>query len=50
MQVRKTIIMAVIILAGIPLVSNAQRPTRDKEKERQWKSMENGPWDFAPDW
>ncbi len=50
MQVRKTIIMAVIILAGIPLVSNAQWPTRDKEKERQWKSMENGPWDFAPDW
>jgi len=22
----------------------------DKQKEKQWKSMENGPWDFAPDW
>lgn len=29
---------------------SAQRPARDKEKEKQWKSMENGPWDFAPDW
>ncbi len=29
---------------------HAQRPTKDKEKARQWKSMENGPWDFAPDW
>lgn len=28
----------------------SQRPARDKEKEKQWKSMENGPWDFAPDW
>ena len=28
----------------------AQRPTKDKEKARQWQSMENGPWDFAPDW
>ncbi len=22
----------------------------DSEKQKQWKSMENGPWDFAPDW
>lgn len=29
---------------------SAQRPARDKEKEKQWKSMENGPWNFAPDW
>lgn len=29
---------------------SAQRPARDKEKEKQWKSMENGPWDFTPDW
>lgn len=29
---------------------HAQRPTKDKEKARQWQSMENGPWDFAPDW
>ena len=29
---------------------HAQRPAKDKEKARQWQSMENGPWDFAPDW
>ena len=28
----------------------AQHPTYDDQKEKQWKSMENGPWDFAPDW
>lgn len=28
----------------------AQTIQRDKQKEMQWKSMENGPWDFAPDW
>lgn len=22
----------------------------DDQKEKQWTSMENGPWDFAPDW
>ena len=22
----------------------------DEQKEKQWRSMENGPWDFAPDW
>lgn len=29
---------------------HAQRPAKDKKKARQWQSMENGPWDFAPDW
>jgi hypothetical protein len=24
--------------------------SHDDQKEKQWKSMENGPWDFAPDW
>ena len=28
----------------------AQVPVRDDEKKKQWLSMENGPWDFAPDW
>ncbi len=34
----------------MPFSSFAQRPTRDNEKAKQWQSMENGPWDFAPDW
>ena len=35
---------------GLPSGLSAQGTTHDSEKERQWKSMENGPWDFAPDW
>lgn len=51
MQVRQFLICLFCVASiGFPLTANAQRPTRDKEKEKQWKSMENGPWDFAPDW
>lgn len=39
-----------LMLLGCPYSGQAQRPTKDKEKARQWQSMENGPWDFAPDW
>lgn len=51
MQVRKIItgIMSLALLS-ISFTANAQRPTRDKEKAKQWQSMENGPWGFAPDW
>ena len=51
MQVR-TIIACLLCtaLAGIPLSADAQRTRNDKEKQRQWTSMENCPWDFAPDW
>ncbi len=37
-----------MLILAIPFSSFSQRPARDKEKEKQWKSMENGPWDFAP--
>lgn len=30
--------------------SYAQTIQHDEQKEKQWRSMENGPWDFAPDW
>lgn len=48
----RTILLSLlyIALAGYTTDADAQRPTRDKEKVRQWQSMENGPWDFAPDW
>lgn len=48
----KAIITGIIalMLLGCPYSGHAQRPTKDKEKARQWQSMENGPWDFAPDW
>ena len=38
------------IILSFPLTGNAQKVVRDGEKKKQWQSMENGPWDFAPDW
>ena len=32
------------------LTASAQYLTYDDQKEKQWKSMENGPWDFSPAW
>ena len=51
MQVRRifTIIMCLAV-SCIIFTSNAQSIVNDSEKQKQWKSMENGPWDFAPDW
>ena len=37
-------------VSGTVTVANAQSIVSDSEKQKQWKSMENGPWDFAPDW
>ena len=51
MQVKNiTRTLLYMMMLTMPFSSFAQRPTRDKEKEKQWKSMENGPWNFAPDW
>lgn len=51
MQFRRifTIIMCLAV-SCIIFTSNAQSIVSDSEKQKQWKSMENGPWDFAPDW
>lgn len=51
MQVKRifTIIMCLAV-SCIIFTSNAQSIVSDSEKQKQWKSMENGPWDFAPDW
>ena len=47
---KKTIIFS--LLALLPVGPSAQwaQIEHDEQKEKQWKSMENGPWDFAPDW
>ncbi len=40
-----------IALLTAPLHMSAKVPSiHDDQKEKQWISMENGPWDFAPDW
>lgn len=40
------------LLALLPLGASAQwaQIEHDEQKEKEWKSMENGSWDFAPDW
>lgn len=43
-------IFILLILVALVLEGKAQHPVHDDQKEKQWKSMENGPWDFSPDW
>ena len=47
---KKVMIMTLLML--VPIVGFAQfaKLQHDSQKEKQWRSMENGPWDFAPDW
>ena len=47
--------LALAVLAAammLPVaVATARTPkVHDDQKEKQWTSMENGQWDFAPDW
>lgn len=43
-------IIWIIMVCMTPVLAKGQTIQHDKQKEKQWKSMENGPWDFAPDW
>ena len=47
---KKAIVFSLLSL--LPLEASAQwaQIEHDEQKEKEWKSMENGPWDFAPDW
>lgn len=46
----KIVTMLCTIIMGVPLTGHAQKVVRDNDKKKQWQSMENGPWDFSPDW
>jgi hypothetical protein len=50
MKIYKILIglLGMLLLAESP--ASAQKSVHDEQKEKQWKSMENGPWDFSPDW
>ena len=51
MQVRIILLcLFCMSVSGTVTIANAQSIVSDSEKQKQWKSMENGPWDFAPDW
>ena len=43
-------LLIIVGLLYLCLPVSAQHPTYDEQKEKQWKSMENGPWDFSPAW
>ena len=46
-----TVAALAAIITALPAVCPAKTPKiHDDQKEKQWLSMENGPWDFAPDW
>ena len=50
---RNKLRFAAVILSFLFLsltTANAQHVQRDKQKEKQWRSMETGPWGFEPDW
>ncbi len=51
MKFRKTALAALAAAMMLPAaVATAKTPkVHDDQKEKQWTSMENGPWDFAPD-
>lgn len=40
----------ILLFAVLTLTGTAQTVVHDEQKEKQWQSMENGPWDFAPGW
>lgn len=42
--------LAAVALLSVPATTMAQSVVHDSEKEKQWRSMENGPWEFAPGW
>lgn len=52
MKIRHITFAALVTAAfTLPVLLSAKTPSiHDDQKEKQWKSMENGPWDFAPDW
>ena len=39
-----------LLSLSVPSLSMAQQVWHDDQKDKQWHSMENGPWDFSPDW
>ena len=48
---RITLDLMATALLSTNLTLSAKVPyIHDDQKEKQWTSMENGPWDFAPDW
>ena len=50
MKGKKIMMIALLMLSSSAIYAQMPEIQHDEQKEKQWKSMENGPWDFAPDW
>lgn len=46
----KKILLLICLFLSLTNGMQAQSIQHDKQKEKQWKSMETGPWDFDPGW
>lgn len=49
MRYKPAFVGLIVSLMAIPAFAKT-KSLHDNQKEKQWLSMENGPWDFAPDW
>lgn len=47
---KKAIVFSLLALLSLGASAQWAQIEHDEQKEKEWKSMENGPWDFAPDW
>ena len=47
---KRHIFLLSVVCCLATLGVQAQVILHDEQKEKQWRSMENGPWDFSPDW
>lgn len=48
MKTKLLLLFAILLISGH--FAKAQQASYDEQKFKQWNSMENGGWDFAPDW
>lgn len=45
-----TVFVLMLLVSMSVLPATAQTIRHDKQKEKQWRSMETGPWGFEPSW
>ena len=50
MKNKLKILSLLLLSLSFSFIADAQQVWHDDQKDKQWHSMENGPWDFSPDW
>lgn len=46
----KRFLILALFFISLKVTGRAQSVQHDSQKEKQWRSMETGPWDFDPGW